>query len=241
MGDGTMRFIALLRKELREAVPWMVLAGIVFLFFGSINIQASAVRHYRPYELWNTGTNSNDSIAISSYRFTYRSRPLRDIGPLLFFASIGLGLVLGGRQFWMADFIKMWSFTIHRSINRRCILWSKFAATVITFVVSLGSIWTLFFLYASKSGIFYYPPRGRIYVEGWVLILTGLVMYFGTALAGLDRARWYTTKMAGIGFAVFILFLALVNITLAGCFATILIGLLMLVLQIVNTFSDKQF
>jgi len=236
-----MRFIALLRKELREAMPWMVLAGIVFLFFGSVIIQANAERYYRPYESWNVGTNSDDSIAISYSHFISRSRPLRDIGPLLFLTSIGLGLVLGGRQFWMPNFIKMWPFTIHRSIKRRGILWSKFAATVITFVVSLGSIWTLFFLYASKSGIFYYPPRGRIYVEGWVLILTGLVMYFGTALAGLDRARWYTTKMAGIGFAVFILFPALGNTTLAGCFATISIGLLMLVLQIVNTFSDKQF
>ena len=47
--------------------------------------------------------------------------------------------------------------------------------------------------------------------------------------------------MAGIGFAVFIMTLALDNTTLAGCFATIIIGLLMLVLQIVNTFSDKQF
>jgi hypothetical protein len=241
MGDGTMRFIALLRKELREAVPWMVLAGIVFLFFGSIIMQTYAERHYRPYESWNVSPDSDDSIAISYYHFISRSRPLRDIGPLLFLTSLGLGLVLGGRQFWMPNFIKMWPFTIHRSINRCGILWSKFAAAVITFVVSLGSIWTLFFLYASKSGMFYYPPRGRIYVEGWVLILTGLVMYFGTALAGLDRARWYTTKMAGIGFAVFIMTLVMANTTLTGCFAIITIGLLMLVLQIVNTFSDKQF
>ena len=237
-----MRFIALLRKELREAMPWMVLAGIVFLLFGSIFMQDNVERYYKPYEYWNVGTDSNDSIGISYYQFfPYSRRPLRDIGPVLFWVSIGLGLVLGGRQFWMPGFLKMWPFTIHRSIKRSGILWSKFAATVITFVVSLGIIWTLFFLYASKPEIFYYPPRSRIYVEGWLLILSGLVMYFGTALAGLDRARWYTTKMAGIGFAAFILFLALDNTTLTGCFAAIIIGLLMLFLQIVNTFSDKQF
>jgi hypothetical protein len=239
MGDGLMRFTALLRKELREAMPWMVLAGIVFLLFGSVFMQANAERYYRPYELWNASSYYNDSIAINCYHFFSRSRPLGDIGPLLFLTSIGLGLILGVRQFWMPNFIKMWPFTIHRSIKRCGILWSKFAATVITFVVSLGSIWTLFFLYASRRGIFYYPPRGQIYVEGWVLILTGLVMYFGTALSGLAETRWYTTKMAGIGFAVFIL--SLDNTTLAGCFTTILIGLLMLVIHIISTFSEKQF
>lgn len=231
-----MRFIALLRKELREAMPWMVLAGIVFLFFGSVIIQANAKRYYRPYGLWNV-TQSDQGI-VSHHFFT---RYFQEVGPLLFLTSIGLGLVLGGRQFWMPNFIKMWPFTIHRSINRRCVLWSKFAATVITFVVSLGSIWTLFFLYASKSGMFYYPPRGRIYVEGWLLILTGLVIYCGTALAGLAETRWYTTRMAGIGFTVFILTLAMSHTTLTGCFATILIGLLTLVIQIISTFSDKQF
>jgi len=236
-----MRFIALLRKELREAVPWMILAGIVFLFFGSVIIQDNAERHYRPYELWNTGTNSDDSIGISSHNFISRSRYFREIGPLLFFISIGLGLVLGGRQFWMPGFLKMWPFTIHRSIKRCSILWSKFTATLIAFTISLGGIWTLLFLYTSRPGIFSYLPRGRIYVEGWLLILTGLVIYCGTALAGLAETRWYTTRMAGIGFTMFILTLAMSHTTLTGCFATILIGLLTLVIQIISTFSDKQF
>ncbi|UCC22281.1 MAG: hypothetical protein JSW23_10890, partial [Planctomycetota bacterium] len=44
-GNNKMRFLALLRKELRECLPWLLLAAVVFLAIGGFVVYSQA---YQP-------------------------------------------------------------------------------------------------------------------------------------------------------------------------------------------------
>lgn len=241
-----MRFLALLKKELREALPWLLLAAIILGFFGAIMIQAysHSWREGQGYTKWSDSYRydepDRDDPCVDFYRIRGWSF-LRDAAGLLLVISIGLGVVSGARQFLMPLALKTWAFTIHRSIPRTTILWAKFAATAITFTISCGAIWTLLWWYASRPGVLPMPPRTRTLVEGWLFVAVGLVVYFGTVLSTLSIVKWYTTKIFGLAFAPCILFFALSQTSIALCIAMIAVGLLILVSQVINTFLNREF
>ena len=231
-----MKFLALMRKELRESLPWMLLAAIFLLIFGSLALWSRTIPQniaYR-YPVFSPGSN------INTYQLTKPSL-LQPVGSLLFLTSIGLGLVLGGRQFWVAHFTKTWGFTLHRSVSRQTILGAKLAAAIVAFAVSLGTVWLALYWYASRPQLLTAPPTMRIFIEGWIYILLGFVVYLGTCLAGLSRAKWYTTKIFGLAFAVLILVTALVQWKLILAFAAIIAGILILLTQITDTFLNREF
>ena len=234
-----MRFLALLKKELREALPWFLLAAVVLAFFGSISIRTYSRDWRDRYEVWHQGSSQQDPY-LNFYQL--RTQPfLRDAAMVLFCTSVGLGVVLAARQFLVPIFLKTWAFTIHRSASRAMILSIKFIAVIIAFVISCGIIWTLFYWYASKPGVFPIPPRTRTLIEGWLFVAAGLVIYFGTALSVLSTARWYTTRIVGLAFAIFILIFALSQTSIPLCIVMIAVGLLILVSQVVHTFLTREF
>ena len=228
-----MRFLTLLKKELREALPWFLLAAFVLLLFG-VQILEPAIKEWYGYTHWKENPGS-----LLGYQFSEK-QPLHEIASLLLCSSIGLGIVLAGRQFWMPTFLKMWAFTIHRSLSRIAVLLVKFSAAIIAFAIALGAPWTLFYIYASRPGIFPFPPTARIYIDGWIFILLGMVMYFGTVLSGLSTARWYTTKICGIIFAFFVLVTAF-SLSLTQCLAMLIIALVILISQAVHIFLSREF
>ena len=234
-----MRFLALLKKELREALPWLLLAAVVLTFFGSISIRTYSQYHRDNDEVWHQGP-SPQYPDLNIYQL--RAQPfLRDAATVLFCTSIGLGLILAARQFLVPIFLRTWAFTIHRSISKAAILWAKFTTAIITLILSCGIIWTLFYWYASKPGVFLIPPRTRTLVEGWLFVAAGLVIYFGTVLSALSTVRWYTTRILGLAFATCILFAAFFQTSLALCIAMIVIGFAILVLQVIHTFLNREF
>lgn len=228
-----MRFLALLRKELREALPWMSLAAVVFLIFGGLVLREKMI-YPRSYPVFSPYSN------VGTYHLT-RYPLLGDTGTLLFLTSIGLGLILGGRQFWVAHYTKTWGFILHRSVSRKTILAAKLAAAAIAFVISLGIIWSVFYWYTSRPELLPVPSRIRIFIEGWVFIVLGFVIYLGTALAGLSRAKWYTIKIFGLGFAVLVLVTTFVQWRLISVFAAIVVGIVILLTQIIDTFLNREF
>jgi hypothetical protein len=234
-----MRFLTLLKKELREALPWFLLAAVVLAFFGSISMRAYSRDWRERYEVWYQGpSQQNPDLNI----YQLRARPfLRDSAMLLFCTSIGLGVILAARQFLIPIFLKTWAFTIHRSMSRSAILLAKFTSAIIALILSCGIIWTLFYWYALKPGVFLMPPRTRTLVEGWLFVVAGLVIYFGTVLSALSMARWYTTRIVGLCFAACILVAAFLQTSLALCIAVIVIGFVMLVFQVVHTFLRREF
>ncbi|RKY07926.1 MAG: hypothetical protein DRP65_09815 [Planctomycetota bacterium] len=231
-----MRFFALLKKELCETLPWIVLAAFLLVFCGAIFIGE--------YTRQRRGFTEPATISPRSFvrMDTFREEmPLRDIGALLLYTSCCLGLVLAVRQFLVPSFLKTWAFTIHRSVSRTTILLGKFAAAIIALILSCGIIWTLFCWYASKPGLFQMPLRQRTFAEGWIFISLGLVVYLGTVLSALSTARWYITRMFGLVFASCIYMLLLLQTGLALCLATIIVSLVILVSQIIHTFLNREF
>lgn len=242
-----MSFFALLRKELRECLPWMAVAAVFFVVFGWLNLWSQTLENnwsYR-YPVFSPGTNvatyqvtRDPDIAVYTF---IKSPVVSGAGILLFLTSIGLGLILGIRQFWMPGFIKIWDFELHRSVKRTTILFAKFAAAGISFVISTGLVWTGFYWYASQPRLFAVPPPSGIFTEGWIFVMFGLVIYLGTALSGLSRARWYTTKMVGLAFAALILVTVMMQCKLSFAFLSVVAGIVVLIVQMVDSFLNKEF
>jgi len=231
-----MRFSALLYKELRECLPWMLLAAILFLALGGFFLRTQI--HYRNPS-WYYSRLSPGTI-VESHLFTYRSI-LGVTGPLLLLTSIGLGLVLGIRQFWIPNFTRTWQFLLHRSVSRNTILAAKLTATMIAFIISLGPVWIGLYWYACRPEVFPIPQTPRIFIEGWVFIMLGLVTYLGTALSGLSPAKWYTTKIFGLIFATIVIVTTFPRCSLVWIFMVIAVSAAILLSRIFDTFLRREF
>lgn len=232
-----MRFVALLRKELRESLPWMLLAAIIFLGIGGFLIREAQM--YGIYD-WPERYFSSRSVT-ETYGLQYHHSPLQVTGPVLLLTSLGLGLVLGVRHFWIPYFTRTWPFLIHRSVDRTTIFWAKLAAAIITFLTSLGVVWSAFYSYSCDPERFTMLPITRVFIEGWLFILLGLVVYLGTALTGLSTARWYTTKIFGLAFATVIICATIFEWRIGWAFAAMIIGTVILLSQIIYTISKREF
>lgn len=232
-----MRFLALLRKELRESLPWILLAAIVLLAIGGFLLRQAQT--YGWYD-WSARDFSSSSIT-RTYGLYYRRSPLQLIGPVLLLTSIGLGLVLGVRHFWIPYFTRTWPFLIHRSVSRSTILLAKLGAAIITFIISVGAIWVALYRYSCRPELFTMLPVKRVFIEGWLFILLGLVVYLGTTLTGLSTTRWYTTKIFGLAFATVVISVAIFQWRLSWAFAAIIIGAVILLSQIIDTFAKREF
>ncbi len=230
-----MRFSTLLRKDLRECLPWMLLAVIAFLALGGFFLRAKA-----HYEVDSHYSPLSPGTVVEHYRLTYY--PILDAtGPCLFFSSIGLGLVLGVRHFWIPHFTRTWPFLIHRSVSRKSILAAKLTAGMIAFFISLGPGWVVLYWYANRPEVFAIPQTPRVFIEGWIFIMLGIVAYLGTALSALSTANWYTTKIFGLVLATVIIVTTLSQWTLVGIFTVIAISVTILLVQIFDTFLRREF
>lgn len=232
-----MRFSALLRKELRECLPWLLLAAIVFLAIGGFSLRQAQLNGWYNF----SERYFSSQPIIETYGLQYRRSPLQLIGPLLLLTSIGLGMALGVRHFWIPYFTRTWPFLIHRSVERTTIFWAKLAAATISFLISLGVIWAALYSYSCNPERFTMLPIKRIFIEGWLFVLLGLIVYLGTALTGLSTARWYTTKIFSLAFTGLILFAVILEWRLGWALAAIIIGAIILLSQIINTLSNREF
>ncbi len=231
-----MRFSTLLRKELRECLPWMLLAAIVFLGFGGFILRAQA---YGGRLQWHS-THFPPGSMVESRRLILHPQ-LQLAGTWLFLSSLGLGLILGVRHFWIPHFTKTWPFLLHRSASRNTLLGGKLTAATIALVMSVGVIWIALYWYANQPGVCTVPQGFRFFIEGWIFVALGFVAYLGTALSGLSRAKWYSTKIFGLAFASIVILVTLVQWRLVSAFAMIIIGILILLSQIFDTFSNREF
>ena len=149
----------------------MTAAAVFLVVFGAMSLWSQMLQNswsYR-YPVFSPGST------VAAYQVTrdpdvtiytfIKSPVVSGIGMLLFLTSIGLGLTLGIRQFWVPGFTKMWGFELHRSIDRTTILWAKFTAAAISLFISAGLVWTGFYWYASQPGLFAVPPPSRVFIS----------------------------------------------------------------------------
>ena len=230
-----MKFLMLLRKELRESLPWILLAAIALLAIGGM-----ALRH-NILSGWTGGSYSDISPGepVNPHRFV-RYSPLWMPGSILFSISITLGLALGVQHFWMPHFTRTWPFLLHRSAGKMSILGAKLTAAAIGFIVPLGAVWLALYWYACRSNALDVQVPARAFIDGLILIAFGLVVYLGTALAGLSRAKWYTTKAFGLAFATVVFFQIVQSVLFWVC-VTIVVGIMILLSQVVDTFLKREY
>jgi hypothetical protein len=232
MGGNNMRFTALLKKELRECLPWMIIAALIILLWSGLFLNELS---YRQANEWATKTFRSNLLINATYP------PLQDAGVLLFMVSIGLGLVLGLQQYWMPGFRGIWPFLLHRSSSRRFLLTAKITAGVITFVISCGAIWTLLYFYSCRPGTFWTPPAFKYLLEGWLLALLGFVIYLAMALCGLSTARWYTTKIFPLILATLVIIAVMGQWKLYWVLVIPVIGVVIILAQIYGNFLNREF
>jgi hypothetical protein len=230
-----MRFSALLRKELRECLPWLLLAMITFIAVSSIILREETYsenlgyRHIR----FTPGT------IINSYELTHYPK-MHETGPWLLFLSLGLGLALGVRQFWLPNFTRTWSFLLHRSVNRQTILGAKLLAASLTLMISLGLTWMALYRYICQPEVLVIPPSFRVFIEGLIFIMLGFISYLGTALSGLSRTKWYSTKMFGIFYATLVIIM-FAQFRYTWLLVIIIVSIVILLSQIFNIFLRREF
>jgi hypothetical protein len=218
-----MRLLALLKGQQKEILGCGVVQILIILGFGYSSIN-------------NASHNEN---AYANYAFT--TSPIKDIGPLLIFASILCGIILGITQFWVPGLRRTWHFLLHRSASRTTILLSKITAAVTTLVVFTGGCWTLLFLHASLPKLFVLPPTFRVYIEGWLFISLGLVSYLGVALSGINPTPLYSTKLFGMALAGIVVGVTFMQFGILWVSAVIAAGIFILAIQLYSMFLKRGF
>ncbi len=232
-----MRFIALVRREIQESFGALILVTFLFVLISGVIVQIQ-IRYAQIYNRW---MYQEPGESIYGHQLIGHPKPLGGVGPVLLFVSIILGSALAGQQFWEHEKRKTWAFMIHRSVKRKTILLAKFLATTLTLTVCLGLPWTLLYLLVSRPGLFLYPPPLRTLIEGWMFVILGMVLYFGTAAALVNTRKKYTTRFFAMAFAAGVCILPLIQTSLTICFAVIAVALVVLLSDIVDTFLRREF
>jgi hypothetical protein len=226
-----MKFIALLKKEFRESLVFMVLAMMAFTAITSLAIRDFGLGGGDDYQYY---------VHNSNYRLFHNS-PVNEIGDILMFTSISLGLGLGVLHFWVPLLTRTWAFLLHRSISRTTILFSKILCTALTFASCLGIPWMWAHWYVNHVKTTGFPPNPQVLWEGWLFIGLGFAMYLGIALSAMSPARWYTTRFFGLIFAIFVLCWMFYLSSISAAFSLLLISTVILLSQLVVTFSHREF
>jgi hypothetical protein len=229
-----MKFFALLKKELRECLPWAISAAAFLLIIGNLMLWDMAQRdieyQYRAFERYSD---------VGGYYLI--NHPLGDVGLLSFITAVGLGLALGVRQFWVADFTGTWGFVLHRSTHRTTILSAKICAGLISLIAAVGLVWCYLFWRLNSSGYFLVHLPRQCCIQGWLVCSMGLIFYLAVGLVGLSKAKWYTTKMMGLGFAIWMFVTLTQQWMLWWGFGTFVIGVVVLLYLMWEKFLNREF
>ena len=163
------------------------------------------------------------------------------MGLLLFVTAVGLGFALGVRQFWVAHFTGLWCFIRHRSTHRTTIFAAKICACLFWFIAAIGLVWSYLYWRASLPDYSFAPLPKRCFIQGWLVGATGLLAYLGTGLTGLSRTRWYTTKLMGLGFALWMFITLTEQWMLWWGFGTLAVATVVLLYLMLEVFLKREF
>ena len=230
-----MRFAALVKKELTEASPAILTIAILLMLIGALIIHSE--QNYQ--NEWDFGKfKAGEPQGRHTFMKWY---PLHRAGPLIIVFSIALAAGLGAGQFMEPFYRRNWAYTIHRSVKRTTILWAKFTAAAISMVIGVGLIWTMLYLYACQPGKFPFPPSPRVLLDGWLFILMSMVVYFAMVLTAVSTTQWYTTRVFPLVFTGLVYVIALSRQTPLSFAVIALIASAGFCLQIVHTFTNREF
>jgi ABC-type transport system involved in multi-copper enzyme maturation permease subunit len=171
---------ALVRKEMRENVRLAALGLVVHTLM--------LVQQYREY--------------VASP--TNMSQPLADSGILwstAWFCGI-FGAVLGWLQIHNERRPDLWAFLIHRPMTRTGIFLGKIMGGLGLYVLVVGLPLLGFIVWARLPGHVAAPFELAMLRPVAAYALVGLLYYFAGMLSDLRQARWYASRVLGVGVAI---------------------------------------
>jgi hypothetical protein len=240
-----MKFLTLVKKEFREALPWLLLAAL-FLSISSwvtINLQIS---NQKSWFAGKTSTMFDERDLWDKYGDylkeddIFQPDIMRKSLRFMFYIPIGLGLILGVRHFFLQGLDGTWQYLIHRSVKKSTIVSSKLVAAALA-MSCLVLIWLLFIGYTNISKKEIIPAGSWMVYLGIFYALVGFIVYMGIALCAITKARWYTTRIFGL-FSVLIMLLVILSVTefiYAFIVSVFVFGIL--IVQIYQTFLQREF
>lgn len=241
-----MRFRALIYKEFRECLPWVLAASISLIGFGLIILCLTVDEEYPDYHYRTFAAGSDiEPVQFSSdpdvptYNLFYGPY-IAPAGIFLFIFSIGLGIALGIRQYWVEFFTRTYGFLLHRSVKRGTILSAKLFAGFVSFI-PMAVIWLVFYLYGHHKELFPIPPSARVFVEGLIFVAFGFVVYLSVALAALSREKWYTTRTFSMVFAIWMFITLTQQWQLGWAWLVMSVSGIILLIQITDVFLNREF
>ncbi len=230
-----MTFLTLLKRELRASLRALLIVGAIFMILAGINlydfVRYGGANDYRHI----------DSGIFHGNRVSIVKDYVLEIVPILIFVSFGLAVGLAMLQFWTHQPTRTWGFLLHRSVSREMILTSKLVAAALVFCLAIGIPWSWLYAYVNHIKTTAFPPPTRILWDGWIYVVLGYVGYLATALTVLSRTRWYTTRLFSWGLVIPIATVVIAQTTLWAAWMGLLAGTAILMVQLFNTFSQREF
>jgi hypothetical protein len=226
-----MKFIALLKKEFRESLVFMALSMMTFTAIAGLSIRDFGLGGGDDYQY----TVRNGNVQL------FHHAPVNELGDMLIFYSIALGLSLGVLHFWVPLLTRTWSFLMHRSISRTAILSSKILCAALAFVGCLGVPWIWAHWYVNHVKTTGFPPNPRVLWEGWLFIGLGFALYLGIALSAMSSARGYTTRFFGVISVIFVMCWMFYLSSISAAFSLLLVSTVILLSQLIVTFLHREF
>lgn len=230
-----MKFLTLIKRELRESLIAMLVVGLVFFGMLALTLYAFVNRSADDYAYYAHDVKRGNLWEL------FHDSPLDEMVAPLIFTSVGLGVALAMLHFWMPRLTRTWGFLLHRSVSKPVILFSKLLAAVIVFIVAVGIPWAWSVHYVNQVKSTGFPAHPRVLWDGWFYVALGLTVYLATALSVVSTARWYTTRFVSLGFVIPILICAIPQSNLLASFSWLLLGALILLVQLAGTFLQREF
>jgi hypothetical protein len=171
---------ALVRKEMRENVRIAALGLVVHTLM--------LLSQYRDY------------VAVPANM----SQPLADRGiqwSTAWFCGI-FGLVLGWLQVHNERRPDLWAFLIHRPMTRSGIFLGKVIAGLALYALVVGLPLLGFIIWARFPGHVAAPFELAMLQPVAAYLLAGIPYYFAGMLSDLRQARWYASRVLGVGIAL---------------------------------------
>lgn len=164
---------ALFQKEFREC--WKIgawTAGIM-LVYCMVQLRESGMRQ----AYWHYSESGWEGM---KYNFGIESSISEDVILGLLFPIVIMGVILAIRQFLVPFYTGEWGFLLHRPVTRSRVLSVKLGvAALLTFPLIL--IWLACWLTVQVPGWFPTPTPARIFVNGLIMQLWGVVAYCAVA------------------------------------------------------------
>jgi hypothetical protein len=211
---------ALVRKEMRENLRIAALGLLVHSLM--------LVQQYRDYVA--SPTNMSQPLANPEILWS-----------MAWFCGV-FGAMLGWLQVHNERRPDLWAFLIHRPMTRTGIFLGKVTAGLGLYALVVGLPLLAFFFWARLPGNVAAPFEFAMLRPVAAYALVGLLYYFAGMLGDLRQARWYASRVLGVGVAVVVSLLVSASPAFWQSLLLILIGAAILATAVWGGFqSDGHY